>query len=133
MAARASKAVAEKKAPRGRGKPDGTNGVTLDEVREYFDKAHEISDEMEEASAASRAKIGRVYETACDKLKVTKDALVFLFKEERRQRKAAAKAAKMDTPARDSLLKLGQAFGDSPMGNWAAEMAQRAGQEAAGE
>lgn len=135
MAARAKPAKAAASKGNGRGgtkRAPGANGITLDDVREYFDKVHEISDEMEEASAGARGEIGRVYEKACEKLDVSKDALVFMFKEERRQRKAAAKAAKMDTRARDSLQKLSQAFGDSPMGTWASEMAQRAGTEAAG-
>lgn len=86
---------------------------------------------MEEAAASHRAAIGRTYEKACTKLDVSKDALTFVFKEERKARKAAAKAAKMDTRARDSLFKLGQAMGDSPMGQWATDMAKRAGVEQA--
>lgn len=127
MAARAKPAPGKgKRTPKG---ATGVNGITLEQVREYFDQVHEITDEMEEASAGSRAEIGRIYEKACTKLDVSKDALVFMFKEERRQRKAAAKAAKMDTRARDSLMKFSQAFGDSPMGTWASEMANRAGAE----
>ncbi len=124
--------MAAKKAAKPRvlkGGGGGINGITNDDVREYFDKVHNISDKMEEASAASRGEINRVYEKACEKLDVSKDALTFLFKEERRQRKAAAKAAKMDTRARDSLQKLSQAMGDTPIGIWANEMAQRAGTE----
>ena len=35
----------------------------------------------------------------------------------------------MDSRARDSLQKLSQAMGDTPIGQWANEMAQRAGTE----
>jgi hypothetical protein len=122
--------AAAKKAKRVlKGGGGGINGITEEDVRQYFDQVHEISDEMEEASATSRGAINRVYERACEKLDVSKDALTFLFKEERRQRKAQAKAAKMDSRARDSLQKLSQAMGDTPIGIWANEMAQRAGTE----
>lgn len=122
--------AAAKKAKRVlKGGGGGINGITEEDVRQYFDQVHEISDEMEEASATSRGAINRVYEKACEKLDVSKDALTFLFKEERRQRKAQAKAAKMDSRARDSLQKLSQAMGDTPIGQWANEMAQRAGTE----
>jgi hypothetical protein len=123
MAAKASAAK-----PRGKGKSvkEQINGIALEDVREYFDEVHEALDEMEESNATTRGEINRVYEKACDKLDVSKDALTFVFKEERRQRKAAARAAKMDTRARDSLERLSQAMGDSPMGQWAQSMAKRA-------
>jgi hypothetical protein len=114
---------------RGAGKTvkEQLNGIDPEALREFFDSVHGELDEMEEANATTRGAINRIYDKACDKLDVSKDALSFLFKKERRQRKAAAKAAKMDTRARDSLLKLSQALGDSPMGQWADEMAKRAG------
>jgi septation ring formation regulator EzrA len=116
---------------RGAGKDlkDQINGLDPDMVREFFDKIHEISDEAEETAAASRGEIGRVYDKACEKLDVSKDALTFVFKEERKQRKAAAKAAKMDTRARDSLERLGASLGDTPMGKWATGMASLAGSQ----
>lgn len=128
MAARA-KASASPSPKRGRGKTvkEQINGIDPEQLRAFFDDIHGNLDEMEEANAATRGAINRIYDKACDKLDVSKDALSFLFKEERRQRKAAAKAAKMDTRARDSLEKLSQAMGDSPMGQWAKEMASRAG------
>lgn len=126
MAARAKPKAATK---RGAGKSvkDQINGIDNEVLREFFDKIHEVSDEAEESAASSRGAVGRLYEKACDRLDVSKDALVFVFKEERRQRKAAAKSAKMDTRARDSLERLGASLGDTPMGTWATGMAKLAG------
>lgn len=127
MAPRAKPQTGDKK--RGGGKPlkDQINGIDPALSREFFDKLHKISDEAEETAAASRGEIGRVYDKACDKMDVSKDALTFVFKEERKQRKAAAKAQKMDTRARDSLERLGASLGDTPMGTWATGMAKLAG------
>lgn len=61
---------------------------------------------MEEANAASRGAINRHYETLCDKLDVSKDAAKLVFSQERANRKRAAKVAKMDARARDSLERL---------------------------
>lgn len=126
MAARAKPKAATK---RGAGKSvkDQINGLDSEAVREYFDKAHSILDEMEESNAASRGELGRLYEKACDKMDVAKEAMKFVFGEERKQRKAAAKAQKMDSKARDSLERLGASLGDTPMGTWATGMAKLAG------
>ena len=98
-------------------------------VREYFDRIHSVTDEMEESNAASRGEIGRIYEDAAAKLDVTKSALSLLFKKERRDRKDKARAAKMDGRERDSLQRLSQSIGGS-LGDWAAEMARHVPAEA---
>ena len=118
---------------KGGGKPlkEQINGLDPSEVRDYFDQLHGVHDEMAEDSATSRGKINRIYEKACDKLDVSKDALVFLFQEERTQRNKAAKAAKMDTRARDSLERLAASMAEgSPMAIWASNMAKIAGTQA---
>lgn len=134
MAARAKPAGGGKK-PRGGGKSaaEQINGIDPVKLREFMDQIHRETDEMEEAGAASRGAIGRIYEKASDKLDVSKDALKFVFKQERGQKKAQAKAAKMDTRARDSLERLGASLGDTPMGQWATGMAKLAGQDSAPE
>ncbi len=120
MAARAKPAG---KPGGGRSKKDQINGLDPEEVRQFFDSVHEKLDGLEETSATVKGAINRIYEKACDKLDVSKDALTFLFKEERAQRKKAQKAAKLDSRARDSLERLGNAMPDgSPMAIWAKNM-----------
>lgn len=131
MAARAKPAA---KKGGGKALKEQINGLDTDLVRDFFDSIHNELDDIEETNATSRGKIGRIYEKAADKLDVSKEALAFLFKEERSQRKKAQKAAKMDTRSRDSLERLGAAMPpDSPMSIWASNMAKLAStQEGAG-
>lgn len=111
---------------------NGVNGITLDDLREYFDEIHDLTDGMEEASARARGKINEVYEKASSDLDITKEAAILMFKQERKERKAEAKVRKMDTRSRESLEKLAQAYGeDSPFGDWAARMARIAASEQA--
>lgn len=115
---------------RGAGKTikEQINGIHPEKRAEFFDKLHQEHDEAEEAAATHRGAINRIYEKGCDTMDVSKDALTFLFKEERAQRKKAAKAAKMDTRARDSLERLAASMPEeSPMAKWAAGMAKLAG------
>lgn len=120
--------AARAKAPRKRKAAAGDNAPPEAQVREYFDRIHSVTDDMEESNAATRGEIGRIYEAAAAKLDVTKSALALLFKKERRDRKDKAKAAKMDGRERDSLQKLSQSLGGA-LGDWAAEMAQMAPDE----
>lgn len=132
MAARASaKARSGTKTKKGR-VINGVNGITLEDLREYFDEIHELTDGMEEASARARGKINEVYEKASSALDITKEAAVLMFKQERKEKKSEAKARKMDSRSRESLEKLSQAYGeDSPFGEWAARMARIAASEQA--
>lgn len=103
---------------------DQINGLSPLSVREFFDELHSELDDAEETSATSRGKINRIYDKACTKLDVSKEALKLVFQEERGQRKLAAKAAKMDTRSRDSLARFGAALGDTPLGNWATDLSK---------
>lgn len=126
----AKQAVAKEPKPRARkAKATGANGVSLEEMREYLDSLHDLSDEMEESNATARGAMSRVYDKASDKLGLTKGALKMIYGKERRDRKDAQKAAKMDTGDRDSLEKAAQAFGDNAFGTWLSEQAKRAGSQ----
>lgn len=128
----APKAKPAKKPGGGKPRKDQINGLDPAAVREFLDALHEESDDIEESNATSRGKMGRIYDKACNQLDVSKDAIKFLFGEERRQRKSAAKAAKMDSRARDSLERLAAAMPEqSPMAIWASNMARLAGAEPA--
>jgi len=115
-------------------KPKGSRGSKLqnslneEDLRPFLDEVHSLTDSMEEYSAGRRQQIGKVYEKASEKLGMTKPAVMFIFKAERRDRKDAAKAAKMDASDRDSLEKASSAFG-GPFGDWLKDMAGRAGQQ----
>lgn len=109
------------------------NGIDPEQLRETFDTVHDHLDHMEESNAALRGKINAVYEKACDRFDVSKEALKMVFSEERSTRKKAAKAAKMNTRAADSFAKISQALGDSPMSDWAKEMGKLAGSQSEAE
>lgn len=105
---------------------------TLDpsELRDYLDRVHKLTDEMESQSASKRAQIGNVYELAAQKLDVSKGSLKRIYGKERRERKDEAWAAKADSRDRDSLLRLSAAMGlDSPLGAWAQHVAEQIPQE----
>lgn len=111
-------------------KKEGTNTPTQEEIQEHLDKVHETTDEMEEANAAARGEIGRHWDKASTALNMTKAALKLIYSKQRRDRKDAAKAAKMDTRDRDGLLVAAGAWGeDNPMGAYLADLAKRAGQD----
>lgn len=129
----ATKAKPTGATPRGKSKKDGANGVDLADIRKYFDEIHGVTDTMEEDNAAARGEIGRVYEKASDKLGMTKTALKFMFRKERRERKDDLAASKMDVGDRDSLEKASQAWGDGTFGTWLSEKAKLAGNQSARE
>ncbi len=123
MAKRAKPPAAAKPKGAGRTLPDQINGLSPAAVRDYLDELHSEFDDAEEASATSRGKINRIYDKACTKLDVSKDALKLLFKEERSQKKKVAIASKMDTRARDSFERLSATMPEgSPMANWARDI-----------
>lgn len=127
----APRAKPAKKNGAGKSNQEQINGLAPEQVREFFDELHSVHDEAEEDAATARGKVNRIYDKACDKLDISKDALKFVFQEERTQRKKAAKAAKMDTRARDSMERLSAAMPDgSPMAIWANNMAKLAGAKA---
>lgn len=102
--------------------------MSASEAQEFFDRIHEITDRMEEDNGTARSDIKGVYDEASDKLGVKKAVLKHLFRKERRARKDDAKEMKMDAREKEGLEKLAQAYGDdSPMGQWAAAAAKRAG------
>lgn len=113
-------------AKRGGGKTlkDQINGLSPLAVKEFFEELHSEFDDAEEASATSRGKINRIYDKACERLDVSKEALKMVFGEERSQKKKEAAAAKMDSRSRDSLARFGAALGDSPLGNWATSLSK---------
>jgi uncharacterized protein (UPF0335 family) len=111
---------------------NGVNGITLEDVREYFDQVHGLHDELDEEKGRIMGQINEVYEKATTAFDVTKEALVMMFKNERKLIKDEKKARKMDSRSRDSMMKFSQAFGEgSPMGEWAARMARTSESEAA--
>lgn len=115
---------AGKKPGAGKSVKDQVNSLDPEKVREYFDQLHGIQDDQGEANATFRGRINRVYDSAADKLDVSKEALKLVYQEERGQRNKEAKAAKADTRTRDSLARFGAALGDSPLGTWATSLAK---------
>lgn len=115
---------AGKKPGSGKSVKDQVNSLDEEKVREYFDSLHGIQDDADESAATFRGRINRVYDTACAKLDVTKEALKMVYQKERGERKIEAKAAKMDTRGRDCLARFGAALGDSPLGIWATGLAK---------
>ncbi len=79
---------------------------------------------MESRNAATRGKIGRVYDAAAEKLGITKGALKKVWRKERASLKETVWAKnKADTDDRDAMQKVSQMFGDTAMGQWAAALA----------
>lgn len=109
------------------------NGVTKDDVMEYFDQVDRITDRMEEENAAARGDINAVYDRACEGLGVVKESLTLMYQEHRRRQKALKKAGKMGTTSRESLQKLAQALKGLPLGDWATMLSKAEPQQAAGE
>lgn len=102
-----------------------TNLPTRDEFDSYFDRLHEINDRMDEDRATHMADINAIYEEGAKELDLSKEVFAALFKQDRRERKAQAKAAKADSRTRDGFAKVAAAYGDeSPLGQWAARMAK---------
>lgn len=113
-----------KKPGSGKSVKDQVNSLDEEKVREYFDQLHGIQDDADESDATFRGRTNRVYDTACTKLDVTKEALKMVYHKERAERKIEAAAAKMDARGRDCLARFGAALGDSPLGNWATSLAK---------
>lgn len=105
-----------------------SNAPTAEEFDAFFERLHEINDRLDEDSATHRADMNTVYEEGAKELDLTKEAFIAAYKSDRKQQKEAKKFAKADSRTRDSLLKLAQAYGEeSPLGQWAARMADAAG------
>lgn len=121
----AEKVVSLDKEKKSRSKAKGVNGIPPKEMRECFARLHELLDGMEEENAATRGKIGRIYDAFSDKHAVTKSAIMLVFKRERRNMKDEAKAAKMDRDERDSLQKLAQSLGEGPLSDWVSQFVSK--------
>lgn len=107
-----------------RGGPrNGSNAPSAEDVREYLNDVHEISDEMEARAGAYRSKIKAVWEKAAEDLGITKKSIQIIFRRERREIKDMAAMKKADTADRDALQKLGAALGDTPLGQYADRLA----------
>jgi hypothetical protein len=68
---------------------EGSNSAGDNEVQEYFDRVHELTDSMESMGGKARADIKEVWDEAADQLGFTKTSLKFMFTEQRRARKTA--------------------------------------------
>lgn len=105
-----------------------SNAPTQAEFDAYFERLHEINDRMDEDMATHRGDMNAVYEEGAKTLDLTKDAFAAAFKRDRKRVKDEKKFSKADTRTRDSLLKVATAYGeDSPLGQWAMQMAKVAG------
>lgn len=129
MAKRGRKSAAEKAAERaGR----GANTASPEEMNAFFDRLHEINDRMDEDMGTHRGDMNAVYDEAAVALDMPKEVVAALYKQDRKEQKAAKKFAKADSRTRDAFLRVAQAYGDdSPLGQWAGRMAAAAGTQAA--
>lgn len=104
---------------------EGSNSGADNEVQEFFDRIHEITDAMESSNGTARAEIKEVWDEAADELGFTKASLKFMFGEQRRARKNRAKLLKMDSRDRESIQKAADAFGATGFGSWLADQAAK--------
>lgn len=94
----------------------------------YFDRLHEINDRLDEDSATHRGDMNVVYDEAATALNIPKEVVAALYKQDRKERKAAKKFAKADQVVREAFQKAADAYGaESPLGQWAGRMAAAAG------
>lgn len=112
--------AAEKAAAR----EERTNAPAQSEFDDYFDRLHEINDRLDDDSATHRGDMNAVYEEAAKELDMPKEVVAAMFKHDRKERKAQAKAAKSDSRTRQAYAMAAQAYGEeSPLGQWCARMA----------
>lgn len=125
----ARKSAAEKAAERA---AVGHNLPKASDYDGYFDRLHEINDRLDEDSATHRGDMNSVYEEAATALNMPKEVVAALYKQDRKERKAAKKFAKADQVVREAFQKAADAYGaESPLGQWAGRMAKAAGVSAA--
>lgn len=125
----ARQSAAEKKAARDMA---GHNLPKREDYDGYFDRLHEINDRLDADSAAHRGDMNVIYDEAATALNMPKEVVAALYKNDRKERKAAKKFAKADQVVREAFQKAADAYGSSsPMGQWAARMAAAAGTAAA--
>lgn len=109
---------------------EGSNTPSREELEEYFERLHSLTDGMEEANATARGDIKAVYEEAAEALDVPKNVLQLYFRKDRIDRKIQKKVRKFDGREREGFEKLAQTMGaDTPLGRWAEEMAEGAAAE----
>lgn len=106
----------------------GGNLPSVEEFNNVFDRLHEINDRMDADRATHMGDMNGVYEEAAKALDMPKEIVGALYKQDRKERKAAQKFAKGDQRTRESLQKAADVYiaqdPESPLGKWAARMAK---------
>ena len=101
------------------------NARDAKELQNYLNEIHEHTDKMESFNAGQRAKIGRVYEAASEKLGLTKAALKKTWRKQRNIMKEEVWAKNSaDAEDRTALEEIGAMLGDTPFGQWASNLAK---------
>jgi hypothetical protein len=120
-------AKGKKKAEGGEAPPARENMPTKEEFDSFFERLHEVNDRLDTDTATHRGDMNAIYEEGAKALGVTKEVVVSAYKKDRTRAKEEEKFKQADTRTRDSLLLVASAYGpDSPLGRWAAEMAEAA-------
>lgn len=102
----------------------GHNLPKLAEYNSIFDRLHEVNDRMDNDRATHMGDMNAIYEEGAKALDMPKEIVAALYKQDRKERKAASKFAKADQRTRESFTKVADAYGaDSPLGQWARRMA----------
>lgn len=127
----ARKTAAEKAA----GRADrGHNLPKREDMDAFLDRLHEVNDRLDEDSATHRGDMNSIYEEMASALDMPKEVAAAVYKADRRERKAAKKAAKADQRTRQAYEHVAQAYGsESPLGQWALRMAKASGAATAGD
>ena len=118
----ARKSAAEKAADR---LAAGGNLPKAGDYDAIFDRLHEVNDRMDADRATHMGDMNGIYEEAAKELDMPKEIVAALYKQDRKERKAAIKFAKADQRTRESFQKVADAYApESPLGQWAARMAK---------
>jgi len=95
-------------------------------MRGFLDTIHGLHDDKAAANARFMGKINEAYDAAAKELQLPKGIIKLNFQKERTERKIEEKVGKMNAREAEALERCGQAYGDTPMGEWCTRLSKLA-------
>lgn len=103
---------------------DRKNVISAEDAEDYFARIDAIADRARTQAADARSDIKGVYEEMVENLDVTMEACKLLWARREAERKFITKSKKMEPADRRGMEMFAEAFGETPMGDWARQAAE---------